>query len=134
MSVDTIFDDQGQAVSWMKDGVIFNADGSPAAFIEHKCVFSGETGDYLGLFDHNLFHDRLGCIVAFTQQAKRSFYLPRPHAGQTPPVLHPRPLPARACHAAAPFNLAKPLRDHSTLNWEQYLKGCEAQWPWETRH
>ena len=132
--MECIFDNCGQAVSWIKDEIVFNADGNPLAFIEHKAVFSVGKGDYLGQFDRGLFHDRLGCIVAFTQRAtKHAFYLSQPHAAQTPPVLPPSLPPARANHATAPPNLAKPLRAHSILRWEQYIGGCEAQWPWKTR-
>lgn len=136
--IEPIFNFLSQTVGWLEDGIAFSNEGRSVAFINGGDVFAAQNGHYLGTFDDGLFRERLGCIVACTRRACRSTVLPSqvnmvPNGAWIPPSIQSRLVPGRTHSADAPPLSAKPLLNRSSLDWNRFVTGCEAQWPWDTR-
>ena len=124
----SIFNTCGEPVSWMEEGIVFNNEGFPIAFLDDGGVLAAESGDYLGQFEEGVFHDRLGCVVAFIQGVSPFDLLPEPHEDRVPPVVQSTTVPGRACLPATPPPLVKSLQIQSSLGWDQFLQGSKAEW------
>ena len=128
-----IFDFLAQTVGWLEGEVAFSEDGHPVAFIHGGAVFAAKNGHHLGQFDDGVFRDRLGCIVAFVRGSTLYTALTTPQEVRAPPSVQSRAVPGRAHLPADPPHRAEPLLNDSSLSWDRFVTGCEAQWPWETR-
>ena len=128
-----IFDFLAQTVGWLEGEVAFSEDGHPVAFIHDGAVFAAEDGHHLGQFADGVFRDRLGCIVAFVRGSTLYTALTTPQEVRAPPSVQSRAVPGRAHLPAAPPHRGEPLLKTSSLDWERFVTGCEAQRPWKTR-
>jgi hypothetical protein len=117
-----------EPVSWIEEGILFNNAGFPIAFLDNGGVLATENGDYLGQFDKGVFHDRLGCAVAFMQGVSPFDLLPQPHEDRTPPAVQSTAVPGRANLPATSPPLVKSLQMQSSLSWDQFLRGSKAEW------
>ena len=131
--MEPIFNFFAQSVGWLEDEIAFSDDGYPVAFIADGAVFAAKNGHYLGQFADGVFHDRLGCIVAFMRKTRWYTDLTVSECTRTPPGVQSRVVSGRTRLPAAPPHRAEPLLNRSSLDWERFVTGCEAHWPWEIR-
>jgi hypothetical protein len=136
--IEPIFDFLSETVGWLQGDTAFSDAGRPVAFIRDGSIYAAGSGHYLGRFECGVFRERLGCIVAFTHEACRSTVLPSQSnmvstGTRRPPSIQTRSVPGRVHQGVPPSILAKPLLNRSSLEWDRFVAGCEAQWPWETR-
>ena len=131
--VEPIFNFLAQTVGWLEGEIAFGSDGRPVAFIHGEAVFVAKNGHYLGQFDDGVFRDRLGCIVAFLQRTRWFTCLTTSPGTPTVPSIQSRAVPGRAHLPTAPPHRGEPLLKTSSLDWEHFVTGCEAQRPWKTR-
>ena len=131
--MEPIFNFFAQTVGWLEGEVAFGADGRPVAFIHEGAVFAAKNGHYLGQSDEGVFRDRLGCIVAFLRETRWYTSLTTSPGTPIPPSVQSRAMPGRAHLPADLPHRAEPLLNESSLDWERFVTGCEAQWPWKTR-
>ena len=131
--MEPIFNFFAQTVGWLEGEIAFGSDGRPVAFIHGGAVFVAKNGHYLGRFDDGVFRDRLGCIVAFLQRTRWFSCLTTSPGTPTVPSIQSRAVPGRAHLPADPPHRAEPLLNDSSLSWDRFVTGYEAQWPWETR-
>lgn len=131
--MEPIFDFCAQTVGWLEDEIAFSSEGRPTAFISHGAVFAAENGHYLGQSDGGVFRDRLGCIVAFVRGSVPCAALTTPQDVRPAPSVQSRALPEHSAVPAGPPRRAEPLLNKSSLDWERFVLGCEAHWPWKTR-
>jgi hypothetical protein len=120
-SMEPIFNVFAQTVGWLEGGVAFGDDGHPVALIDHGSVFAAGSGRYL-----------LGCIVASLGGSDPSAVRPTLRGTRRPPEVLSYATPCPVRHAAPP-QPTKPLLNRSSLEWDRFVAGCEAKWPWETR-
>ena len=131
--MEPIFNFFAQTVGWLEGEIAFGSDGRPVAFIHGEAVFVAKNGHYLGQFDDGVFRDRLGCIVAFLQRTRWFTCLTTSPGTPTVPSIQSRAVPGRAHLPTAPPHRGEPLLKTSSLDWERFVTGCEAQRPWKTR-
>lgn len=131
--VEPIFDFLAQTVGWLEGEIAFGNDGRPVAFIHEGAVFAAKDGHHLGHFHEGVFRDCLGCIVAFVRGSTLYTALTTPQDARVPPNVQSRAVPGRAHLPAEPTRRANPLLKTSSLDWEGFVTGCEAQRPWKTR-
>lgn len=136
--MEPIFNFFAQTVGWLEDEIAFSEKGCPVAYLAGGAVFAAKNGHYLGQYEDGVFHDRLGCIVAFRRgvwwcPALTKLELTAPECARTPPSVHSRAVSGRTHLPAAPPHRAKPLLSRSSLDWERFVTGCEAHCPWKTR-
>ena len=129
--MEPIFNFRAQTVGWLDDAIAFSGDGRPAAFINDGAVFAASDGQYLGQSEEGVFHDRLGCTVAFVQGSAPCAALTMPQDGPLPPTLQSRVVPIHAAVPAILPHRAEPLGDKSSLDWGHFVMGCEAHPPWK---
>ncbi|MGI4788334.1 MAG: 4-fold beta flower protein [Janthinobacterium lividum] len=121
-----------QPVCWLEGDTAFSRNGLPAAFVNKGAVYASKTCRYLGQFDHGVFRDHLGCIVAFPRNVWWS-RIPRPCQGEWTPHIHLVAPPCRVSRESLPARIEEHLLRRSTLNWDSYILGCEAKQEWATR-
>lgn len=131
--MEPIFNFFAQSVGWLEDEIAFSDDGCPVAFIAGGAIFAAKNGHYLGQYEDGVFHDRLGCIVAFIRGVRWYTALRVLECARTPPRSQSRIVSDCTHLPAAPPYRAKPLLNRSSLDWERFVTGCEAHWPWKTR-
>jgi len=131
--MEPIFNFRAQTVGWLEGEIAFSGEGRPAAFISHGAVFAAADGHYLGQSDGGVFRDRLGCIVAFVRGSALGAALTTTPDMRPAPIAQSHDLPDPVPVPAGPPHRAEPLLNKSSLNWERFVSGCEAHWPWKTR-
>jgi len=131
--MEPIFNFRAQIVGWLEDEIAFGNDGCPVAFIQDGAVFAAKNGHYLGQSDSGVFRDRLGCIVAFVRGSAPCATFTTPQDMRPAPTIQSRAVPGPAPVPAGPPHRADPLLNKSSLDWERFVTGCEAHWPWKTR-
>lgn len=103
-----IFDPKGSTVGWMKDDLLFAADGAAAAFLKEENIINF-AGLHCGFLISSFFRDHGGNIVAFLREAQ---------GGPRLPVIKiPPPAPIPGFFPFKPVPPIAPLRPMLTLNW-----------------
>jgi len=131
--MEPIFNFRAQIVGWLEGEIAFNGNGYPMAFLSGGAVFAVDSGHYLGQSDSGVFRDRLGCIVAFVRGSAPCAALTTPQETRPPPCIQSRALPDHSPVPTSSPHRAEPLLNKSSLDWERFVTGCEAHWPWKTR-
>jgi len=131
--VEPIFNFRAQTVGWLVDGTAFSGEGRHTAFIHEGSVFAAPSGHYLGQSDGGVSRDRLGCVVAFVRGSAPCAALTTPQDLRPPPSARSRAQAGHGLVPAGPPHRAAPLLNKSSLDWERFVSGCEAHWPWKTR-
>lgn len=116
-----IFDAEGDPVGWLREGVVYDLDGAPRAFLQGENIFDYD-GLYLGWLDRGFFRDTAGDAVAFLSGATGGPLQPLTRLPPLAPMLQLPPLrPLPALPPLPPL----PSLDWSDLEWEDFLAGTE---------
>ena len=119
--MEAIFNRNGHAVAWLKNGAVYNLSGDHRAYVHKGAVISYVAG-YIGRVDQGHFKDRSHQCVAFLRGAFGGATLPIPCVNPALPALKLPP-----SHVIPPVPMARSIVTHrwSDLDWESYLAGQE---------
>lgn len=117
--MEPIYNQKGLTVGWLKEGVNYNIDGTPCAFIRNDNIFNYE-GDYLARLNRGFFRDMNGDAVAFMRGASGGPIPPVPEVAPVPPIPAIPPIPP--IPAVPPVSPIHSL-NWSNISWEEFLKG-----------